>query len=97
MFADDMAIFSETKKGLQIGINDLYRYCKKWGITVNIDKTKVVVFKKGGRLAATDTWSYNGQKLEVVSHFKYLGFPLQVPLTHVLVALRNQHGKDYLL
>ena len=30
-FADDMAIFSETREGLQKGLNDLYGYCKKWG------------------------------------------------------------------
>ena len=76
MFADDMAIFSETKNGLQTGINDLYRYCEKWGITVNISKTKVVVFKKGGRIAASDTWTYNGEQLEVVTQFKYLGCQL---------------------
>ena len=76
MFADDMSIFSEKREGLQTGIDSLYKYCKKWGITVNIDKTKVVVFKKSGRMAASDTWSYNGSNLEVVSQFKYLGCEL---------------------
>ena len=73
MFADDMAVFSESKEGLQIGIDNLQNYCKKWGITVNIAKTKVVVFKRGGRRARNDTWSYDGNALEVVSQFKYLG------------------------
>ena len=58
MFADDTAIFSETIEGLQIGINSVSDYCKKWGITVNVEKTKIVVFKKGGRLAKSEKWSY---------------------------------------
>ena len=43
MFADDMSICIETREGLQTGIDSLYKYCEKWGITVNIDKTKLVV------------------------------------------------------
>ena len=72
-FADDMAIFSETREGLQKGLNDLNDYCKKWGISVNVPKTKVVVFRKGGRLGINDRWHLNGVYLEVVSVFKYLG------------------------
>ena len=72
-FADDMAIFSETREGLQAGLDNLSDYCKKWGISVNIPKTKIVVFRKGGRLGQEDRWTFNGTFLEVVSAFKYLG------------------------
>ena len=72
-FADDMAIFSETREGLQKGLNDLNDYCNKWGISVNIPKTKIVVFRRGGRLGENDRWHFNGIYLEVVSAFKYLG------------------------
>ena len=72
-FADDMAVFSETREGLQTALDNLNQYCKKWGISVNIPKTKIVVFRKGGRLCANDKWQFNGTFLEVVSVFKYLG------------------------
>ena len=72
-FADDMAIFSETREGLQKGLDDLNDYCKKWGISVNIPKTKIVVFRKGGCLGVDDRWQLDGIYLEVVSAFKYLG------------------------
>ena len=58
MFADDTAIFSETREGLQKAIDDLDKYCSKWGITININKTKIVVFRKAGRLSQTDKWAY---------------------------------------
>ena len=72
-FADDMAIFSKTREGLQIGLDNLGEYCQKWGITVNIPKTKIVVFRKGGQLSVLDTWTLLGKEIEVVSFFKYLG------------------------
>ena len=40
---------------------------------VNVQKTKVVVFRKGGNLAWNVVWSYNGQQLETVTSFNYLG------------------------
>ena len=72
-FADDMAIFSKTREGLQSGLNSLGEYCQKWGITVNIPKTKIVVFRQGGQLSKYDKWSLLGENIEVVSFFKYLG------------------------
>ena len=72
-FADDMAIFSKTREGLQSGLNSLGEYCQKWGITVNIPKTKIVVFRQGGQLSKYDKWTLLGENIEVVSFFKYLG------------------------
>ena len=50
MFADDMAIFSTTIEGLQAGIDNLSKYCSKWGLTVNIIQTKIVIFRRGGKV-----------------------------------------------
>ena len=73
MFADDTAIISETREGLQNAINELDKYCLKWDITVNVTKTKIVVFRKPGRLAKGDKWTYRGNEIEIVPFFKYLG------------------------
>ena len=76
MFADDMALFSTTREGLQAGLNRLSKYCLKWGLTVNTEKTKIVVFRKGGKKSKDDKWTYNGKNIEVVNSFKYLGCTL---------------------
>ena len=76
MFADDMTILSETREGLQNGLDALHLYCNKWGLTVNVDKTKCIAFKKGGKVGKLDKWKYNGHELETVTHFKYLGLVL---------------------
>jgi len=48
LFADDAVLVSESKDGLQNSLNSLYSYCQKWNLTVNIEKTKVMIFRKGG-------------------------------------------------
>ena len=47
LYADDIVIFSNTSEGLQNGLDNLSEYCSKWKLTVNIDKTKIMVFRKG--------------------------------------------------
>ena len=73
MYADDMTILSETKEGLQKGLNDLNVYCNKWGISVNTRKTKIVVFEKRASASTKFSWFLKNEKLEVVPVFKYLG------------------------
>ena len=73
MYADDMAIVGESPEDLQKSLDLLYEYCTKWGIEVNTEKTKIIVFKKGGRLRRSEQWSYNGVPLETVQNFNYLG------------------------
>jgi len=46
LYADDIVIFSETQEGLQEGLNVLSKYCEKWKLVVNVNKTtKVMVFE----------------------------------------------------
>ena len=76
LFADDAVIFSETPEGLQKSLDNFETYCRKWNLTVNVDKTKIVVFRKGGILAQNERWSYDNQEIEIVSSFNYLGIGL---------------------
>ena len=74
LFADDMVLFSDNRVGLQKGLDRLHSYCIDWGLQVNIDKTKCMVFKHGGKTNILDKWFYNGNAIETVSTFRYLGF-----------------------
>ena len=49
-FADDLAMFSLTKAGLQQCLNNLLIYCNNWGLEVSIKKTKVLVVNKSGKI-----------------------------------------------
>ena len=73
LYADDLVLFSESVEGLQRQIDKVREYCNLWGLEVNLDKTFCMVFRRGGRLAARENWSYGGSKLQVTSKFKYVG------------------------
>ena len=73
IFADDTVIFAKTQKQLQNSLDLLLEYCSKWKLTINVSKTKVMVFRKGGVLPRNMVFYYNGVVLEIVKEFKYLG------------------------
>ena len=73
MYADDTALFSESASELQNMLDTLHVYTTEWNINVNINQTKVVVFRKGGNLKPDGKWTYNGKYLEIVDCFNYLG------------------------
>ena len=50
LYAGDIVIFSDSPEGLQKSLDILFEYCNKWKLTANIDKSKVMIFIKGGRM-----------------------------------------------
>jgi hypothetical protein len=54
-------------------LNTLSSYTSKWKLNVNTEKTKIVVFRKGGKLKNCYTWCYDNVPLDVVDNFNYLG------------------------
>jgi hypothetical protein len=46
LYADDLALMSETPQGLQKQINVLSEFCVYRQLVINVSKTKVVVFEK---------------------------------------------------
>ena len=72
MYADDLVILSLTKNGLQQSLNKLKQYTKKWGIELNLGKTKVMVFQRGGK--RDEVLFYFGKNIiERTNEYKYLG------------------------
>ena len=73
LYADDLALISESSVGLQRQLDRLHTYCERWGLEVNRSKTEVMVFRRGGKLANHERWYYAGERLSVSSEFRYLG------------------------
>ena len=76
LYADDSTLISANRECLQDSLDCLYNYCTKWGLFVNADKTKMVVFRKGGVLSHNDFWFYGDIKLEIVDVITHLGLNL---------------------
>ena len=73
LYADDITIFAEIRQGLQKDLDILKEYCTKWKLTVSIEKSKIMVFRKGGQLARNLKFYYDGLELSIVESFSYLG------------------------
>ncbi len=76
-YADDMVILAATARELQNMINRLDKFLTRKRLQLNVDKSKVMVFRKGGRGAKEEVWYWKGQQLEKVKTFKYLGYMFQ--------------------
>jgi hypothetical protein len=72
LYADDTVLMSNKSDDLQKSLNIFENYCDKWKLTVNIPKTKVLIF--GTR---SNNYKYKfkfkGIDLEITNEYKYLG------------------------
>ena len=73
LWADDILLLSETKRGLQNQLNFLEKYTESKELKINVSKTKCLCFNTTGKLVR-NCFSINDDAIEDVNHFKYLGF-----------------------
>ena len=43
------------------------------GMNIYLDKSKIIVFRNGGPLRTYETWIFRGNRVEVVTYYKYIG------------------------
>jgi hypothetical protein len=70
LWADDLALVSDSEKGLQEQLDGLFKFCGQFQMIVNELKTKVVIF---GQRSGSENCVFNGKSLEIVEKYKYLG------------------------
>ena len=73
LYADDIAILAETENELQEMLDIVKDWCAKWRMQVSMDKTQVVHFRHRRAQPTEYTFNFNGEALERVSSYKYLG------------------------
>ncbi|PJE78138.1 hypothetical protein CI610_02930 [invertebrate metagenome] len=97
MYADDTVLFSEDVTDLQNMLDSLQTYTLKWNLKINTDKTKIVVFRKRKRMLPSENWTFNGNPIEIVDKFCYLGliFNFNGRFTAALDTLACQGRKAY--
>ena len=76
LYADDLLLMSDSTEDLQLGIDILYDYCTRWKLNINIEKTIVVIFRKGGSLSINDHYFFGDTLLTVTNTYSYLGMLL---------------------
>lgn len=78
MYADDLTCLATSPSGLQHQMNKLDSYAAAWGLAINVQKTKMMVFHGQRRRTATPTdvavpLTTSGAAIEAVDEFRYLG------------------------
>ena len=76
LFADDAALTSHTEDGLQQLVNNFSDACKHFGLTMSLKKTKIL--SQGSD--HPPTISINGQAIEAVQQFTYLGSTISLTI-----------------
>ena len=73
IWADDILLLSQSKEGLQAMLQALNLYAEKNGMSLNIKKTKVMIFNKTGRHIRMN-FQFGQDRLTSTREYKYLGF-----------------------
>ena len=96
LFADDIVLLSLTPIGLQTQINNLKKAAETIGLIVNLQKSKILVYRKGGFLGKQEKWFFGSEQIEVVNSYKYLGYTmttkisLEIPLAEYAGKAKNK-------
>ena len=74
-YADDLIVISQTSEGLQKSMDNLNTYCKKWKLSININKTKYMAIEKKKSKNPTKI-NLGDTPLERVDNYTYLGIDI---------------------
>jgi hypothetical protein len=78
LYADDLLILALLILDLRAAIIAAKAHATERGLEINWDKTAIMKFRRGGRLASTDVLSIDGVSVPFVSSFVYLGVSFTV-------------------
>ena len=73
VYADDIVVFATSPDDLQAILNAITEWTKKWRLTVNNKKTKVVHFRPARMKRSDMQFTISNQLVEIVDKYKYLG------------------------
>ena len=63
----DIILLGKTPEDLQQALSVLEEYCLRWKLKVNTDKTKIMIFRKGGRIPNNINFIYKIESIEIVN------------------------------
>ena len=109
-FADDTALWAASKhvqfaaKRLQKDLRKLAKWCAKWGIKLNPEKTKVIIFSRSYLAGKPEpTIKLYGERLKIYPQMKFLGiifdskFTFKKHFEHILGRCNTRYHRIRLL
>lgn len=64
-----MVFLSQTLSDMK---DNLQKFSKKWGSMIHLNRSKISIFREGGRLSNQKNWKWEDRPIEIVIQFKYL-------------------------
>ena len=73
LYADDIVFLTENEQDLQKVLDILALWCSDNNLVVNLNKSKILHFRIPSIPLSNFCFSYNGDVIEIVSQYTYLG------------------------
>ena len=95
LYADDVVLFAKNAKDAETILNILYRTCLRYGLNVSFKKTKTQAFYDKELAAKPSLIKINGNDIENVREFTYLGhvFSNEDPATSIDYRISRANAK----
>ena len=72
LYADDVAIISETETDMQAMLNVVREWCNKWNMSVNLTKTKAMHVRIPNSNLTQTKLLFGDDEVKYVKYYKYL-------------------------
>ena len=73
LYADDIVVVAYNEQDMQVLLDKLHEWCKRWRVLINREKTKAMHFRRGRRERSEFQFRIGDNILEYTDHYKYLG------------------------
>ncbi|MCO5562022.1 hypothetical protein L7F22_015648 [Adiantum nelumboides] len=73
LYADDIMLVAESAEGLQRHLSALDDFCLQRGLSLNLGKTKVLIFHTSAQVRRQSAFIAGGGSIEIIGSYVYLG------------------------
>ena len=94
LFTDNIVLLSSSPEGLQRQLDALALFCELQKLTMNLSKTKVMVFN-GVKKTSDFRFLFKGEEVEITNTYTYLGVQFSGPRFSLQQALQPRINKGY--
>ena len=95
LYADDIVFIAKTEEHLQEMLDTLHGWTCDWMLSVNLDKTKIIHFRKSSTARTEFLFTLGTHPVDLETQYRYLGLDLSETLdfTHGLSILTKYASK----
>ena len=89
-YADDIVLIAESPEDLQRMLNELSKWTKRWRLSVNVEKTKVMHCRKQSEALTNFHFEFDGTEIGITKCYRYLGLDITDTFSFTVCA-KNLH------